>query len=252
MLDTDINDKKAYTFEDSRVINCPSTIADAVCKSGIDALAVNAGLLQRAPQSLEKYPLTVITENDCTQGGEKFSIVNINNINVGFISATVNKDISQYVSQLRKAGAEYIFFFCSWNERHTPAVKPKWRNQAVKAAESGADIIIGNGLNAIAEYDVIECADGRRVPVAYSLGSLIPADPATRFEKIGALLCVRLKRDTATGKVNTDLCGYIPYAFKDYGTEHRAVLLSDDNARYFGLSIYDTLKSRWQRHSAVK
>lgn len=243
MLDTDINDKKAYTFEDSRVINCPSTIADAVCKSGIDALAVNAGLLQRAPQSLEKYPLTVITENDCTQGGEKFSIVNINNINVGFISATVNKDISQYVSQLRKAGAEYIFF-CSWNERHTPAVKPKWRNQAVKAAESGADIIIGNGLNAIAEYDVIECADGRRVPVAYSLGSLIPADPATRFEKIGALLCVRLKRDTATGKVNTDLCGYIPYAFKDYGTEHRAVLLSDDNARYFGLSVYDTLKKQ--------
>lgn len=244
MLDTDINDKKAYTFEDSRVINCPSTIADAVCKSGIDALAVNAGLLQRAPQSLEKYPLTVITENDCTQGGEKFSIVNINNINVGFISATVNKDISQYVSQLRKAGAEYIFFFCSWNERHTPAVKPKWRNQAVKAAESGADIIIGNGLNAIAEYDVIECTDGRRVPVAYSLGSLIPADPATRFEKIGALLCVRLKRDTATGKVNTDLCGYIPYAFKDYGTEHRAVLLSDDNARYFGLSVYDTLKKQ--------
>lgn len=244
MLDTDINDKKAYTFEDSRVINCPSTIADAVCKSGIDALAVNAGLLQRAPQSLEKYPLTVITENDCTQGGEKFSIVNINNINVGFISATVNKDISQYVSQLRKAGAEYIFFFCSWNERHTPAVKPKWRNQAVKAAESGADIIIGNGLNAIAEYDVIECADGRRVPVAYSLGSLIPADPATRFEKIGALLCVRLKRDTATGKVNTDLCGYIPYAFKDYGTEHRAVLLSDDNARYFGPSVYDTLKKQ--------
>ena len=244
MLDTDINDKKAYTFEDSRVINCPSTIADAVCKSGIDALAVNAGLLQRAPQSLEKYPLTVITENDCTQGGEKFSIVNINNINVGFISATVNKDISQYVSQLRKAGAEYIFFFCSWNERHTPAVKPKWRNQAVKAAESGADIIIGNGLNAIAEYDVIECADGRCVPVAYSLGSLIPADPATRFEKIGALLCVRLKRDTATGKVNTDLCGYIPYAFKDYGTEHRAVLLSDDNARYFGLSVYDTLKKQ--------
>ena len=80
--------------------------------------------------------------------------------------------------------------------------------------------------------------------MAYSLGSLIPADPATRFEKIGALLCVRLKRDTATGKVNTDLCGYIPYAFKDYGTEHRAVLLSDDNARYFGLSVYDTLKKQ--------
>lgn len=244
MLDTDINDKKAYTFEDSRVINCPSTLADAVCKSGIDALAVNAGLLQRAPQSLEKYPLTVITENDCTLGGEKFSIVNINNINVGFISATVNKDVSGYIAQLRKAGAEYIFFFCSWNERHTPAVKPKWRTQARKAAESGADIIIGNGLNALAEYDVIECADGRHVPVAYSLGSLIPADPATRFEKIGALLCVRLKRDTATGKVNTDLCGYIPYAFKDYGTEHRAVLLSDDNARYFGLSAYDTLKKQ--------
>ncbi|MFR4023421.1 MAG: hypothetical protein ACLTZI_10795 [[Eubacterium] siraeum] len=48
MLDTDINDKKAYTFEDSRVINCPSTIADAVCKSGIDALAVNAGLLRES------------------------------------------------------------------------------------------------------------------------------------------------------------------------------------------------------------
>lgn len=244
MLDTDINDKKVYTFEDSRVTNCPSTIADAVCKSGIDALAVNAGLLQRAPQSLEKYPLTVITENDCTQGGEKFRIVNINNINVGFISATVNKDISQYAAQLKKAGAEYIFFFCSWNERHTPAVKTKWRSQAKKAAESGVDIIIGNGLNALAEYDVIECSDGRRVPVAYSLGSLIPSEPATRFEKIGALLCVRLKRDTATGKVNTDLCGYIPYSFKNYGTEHRAVLLSDDNARYFGLSTYETLKKQ--------
>ena len=134
-LDTDLNDKKAYAFEDSRSINCPSSVADAVCKSGIDALAVNAGLLQRAPQSLEKYPLTVISESDCTLGGVKYSVVDINNISVGFVSATVNKDISQYVSKLRKSGAEYIFLFCSWNERHTPVVKPKWRNAAKKAAE---------------------------------------------------------------------------------------------------------------------
>ena len=130
------------------------------------------------------------------------------------------------MAKLRKSGAEYIFLFCSWNERHTPVVKPKWRNAAKKAAESGADFIVGNGLNAIAEYDIIECTDGRKVPVAYSLGSLIPADYATRFEKIGALLCVRLRRDTVSGKVLTDFSGYIPYAFKDYGSEHRAVLLS--------------------------
>ena len=244
MLDTDLNDKKAYAFEDSRSINCPSSVADAVCKSGIDALAVNAGLLQRAPQSLEKYPLTVITESDCTLGGEKYSVVNINNINVGFISATVNKDISQYAAKLRKSGAEYIFLFCSWNERHTPVVKPKWRSAAKKAAESGADFIVGNGLNAIAEYDIIECTDGRKVPVAYSLGSLIPADYATRFEKIGALLCVRLRRDTVSGKILTDFSGYIPYAFKDYGSEHRAVLLSDDNMHYFGLSAYDSFRKQ--------
>lgn len=244
MLDTDLNDKKAYAFEDSRSINCPSSVADAVCKSGIDALAVNAGLLQRAPQSLEKYPLTVITESDCTLGSEKYSVVNINNINIGFISATLNKDISQYVTKLRKSGAEYIFLFCSWNERHTPVVKPKWRSAAKKAAESGADFIVGNGLNAIAEYDIIECTDGRKVPVAYSLGSLIPADYATRFEKIGALLCVRLRRDTVSGKVITDFSGYIPYAFKDYGSEHRAVLLSDDNMHYFGLSAYDEFRKQ--------
>lgn len=244
MLDTDLNDKKAYAFEDSRSVNCPSSVADAVCKSGIDALAVNAGLLQRAPQSIEKYPLTVITESDCTLGGVKYSVVDINNINVGFISATVNKDVSQYVQKLRKSGAEYIFLFCSWNERHTPVVKPKWRNAAKKAAESGVDFIVGNGLNAIAEYDVIECTDGRKVPVAYSLGSLIPADYVTRFEKIGALLCVRLRRDAVSGKVHNDLSGYIPYAFKDYGAEHRAVLLTDDNMHYFGLSAYDSFKKQ--------
>lgn len=243
-LDTDLNDKKAYAFEDSRSINCPSSVADAVCKSGIDALAVNAGLLQRAPQSLEKYPLTVISESDCMLGGVKYSVVDINNISVGFVSATVNKDISQYVSKLRKSGAEYIFLFCSWNERHTPVVKPKWRNAAKKAAESGVDFIVGNGLNAIAEYDVIECTDGRKVPVAYSLGSLIPADYATRFETIGALLCVRLKRDVASGGVFTDFVGYIPYAFKDYGAEHRAVLLTDDNVHYFGLSEYDSFRKQ--------
>ena len=244
VLDNDVNDKRPYAFEDDKSRNCPSVIADAICSCGIDAVAVNSSVVHSAPKSLEKYPLTVIANDKCVFKGTEFSIVDINNIKVGFISSTLNKDISADVKRLRDRGAEYVFMFCSWNERHTPVVKRRWRAQAENAAKSGVDMIIGCGLNALAEYDVIECEDGRKVPVAYSVGSLVSDNSTSKFEDIGAIICVRLKRDTASSKVLTDFVGYIPYAIKQNGADRRAVLLTDDNIRFFGSSAFETYKKK--------
>lgn len=244
VLDSDVNDKRPYAFEDESSRNCPSVIADAICSCGIDALAVNPSVVHGLPKSLEKYPLTVIANDKCVLKGTEFSIVDINNIKVGFISSTVNKDISADVKRLRDRGAEYVFMFCSWNERHTPVVKRRWRVRAEEAARSGVDMIVGCGLNAIAEYDVIECEDGRKVPVAYSIGSLVPDEAFTKFEDIGSILCVRLKRDTQSSKVLTDFVGYIPYAIKQNGADRRAVLLTDENIRYFGTATFESYKKK--------
>ena len=238
-LDVNLDDSKSYSFENENAENCPSALADTLCKSGIDAVAINSGLLKKKPAALEQYPLSVISHEGCTHGKKEFKTVNINNINVAFISTAIDADVSGAISQAKKQGAEFIIAYCSWKEKHSPVVKDSWRRYAARLAGMGADFIVGCGLNTLCEYDVIKTSDGRNVSVAYSIGCIVSNEAVTRFEDVGALICLRLKRDISSGKIINEFTGYLPFVMKQAGRAKCAFLLTDVNRRYFTDSEYD-------------
>lgn len=243
-LDTDVNDEKDYTYENENVNNCPSAILDTLCRAGLDSLCLSGKLARKAPKALSSYPISVFSSGAAEFCGERFRVVNINNIRVGFLSTTLDYDISSAIGTVKSQGAEFIIVYCNWKERHTPVVKAAWRRYAAKLAEYGADFIVGCGLGTLCEYDVITAKDGRNVSVAYSIGTVMPGKAVTRFENIGALLCLRLARDGKTGKVRNDFTGYIPYAMTRGTSMRHALVLAEANRATFGNSDYAGYVSR--------
>lgn len=242
-LDTDLNDEKPYTCENPDVLNCPEAMAASICNSGIDAVALNTHLLRKTPDVLRSYPIPVVSQNGGEVKRDKYSIVNINNISVAFISTVIGSDISASVAAAKNSGAEYIAAYCSWKEKHIPYVKSTWRKYAARLASYGVDFIVGCGLNTLCEFDIITAPDGRKVPVAYSLGCLTPNASVTLYEQMGALLCLRLKRDASSGRVYRDFVGYIPFAVRQHTNLRRAVVLTGQNRIYFG-GEYDSERAR--------
>ncbi|MBR4305570.1 MAG: CapA family protein, partial [Ruminiclostridium sp.] len=233
-LYTDVNDSKDYTYENEKVLNCPSQLLETLCAGGIDAVALVGKRLNNTSKSLRDYPLAVFSSDTGELNGESFKLVDINNIKVAFLSTSIGLDISMTVDMAKRHGADFVVAYCSWKESHTPVVKDSWRRYATQLADGGVDFIVGCGLGTLCEYDVITAKDGRSVSVAYSIGSLVTGKPVTRFEDIGALLCLRLSRDGKTGKVKNDFTGYIPYAMTKGTSMRRALLLTEENRNTFG------------------
>lgn len=237
-LDTDVNDDKDYTYENEKVNNSPSVFLDTLCQAGLDSVALSGKLARKSLKALSDYPISVFSSGASELGDERFRIVDINNIKVGFLSTSIDYDISAAINTLKSQGAEFIIVYCNWKERHTPVVKDGWRRYASKLAEYGADFVVGCGLGTLCEYDVITAKDGRSVSVAYSLGSVTPGKAVTRFEDIGALLCLRLVRNGKTGKINNEQTGYIPYAMTKGASMRHALVLTETNRSTFGNSDY--------------
>ncbi len=237
-LDTDVNDEKAYTYENENVNNSPSTLIETLCAGGIDSVALSGKLARKTPKALLDYPISAFSSGAGEINGERFRIVDIKNIKVGFLSTTIDIDISSAIGTIKSQGAEFVVVYCNWKEKHTPVVKESWRRYATKLAEYGADFIVGCGLGTLCEYDIVTTKDGRSVSVAYSIGSVIPGKAVTKFENIGALLCLRLARDGKTGKVRNDFTGYIPYAMTRGTSMRHAVVLTESNRSIFGNSDY--------------
>lgn len=237
-LDTDVNDEKEYTYENENVNNSPSALLETLCAGGIDSLALSGKLARKTPKAILDYPISAFSSGAGELKGERFRIVDIKNIKVGFLSTTLDLDISSAIGTIKSQGAEFVVVYCNWKEKHTPVVKESWRRYATKLAEYGADFIVGCGLGTLCEYDVITTKDGKNVSVAYSIGSVTPGKAVTKFENIGALLCLRLARDGKTGKVRNDFTGYIPYAMTKGSSMRRALVLAEANRTTFGSSDY--------------
>lgn len=237
-LDTDLNDSLDYTYENKNVLNAPSVFANSIAQSGLDAVALNLADIKKTPAALKLSGISAVTADGAENPAGKFGTVSINNISVAFINTVMGNDISAKIKMLKKSGAEYVIVYCSWKERHIPYVKDNYKKYARKLADSGADFIVGCGLNTLCEYDVLTASDGREVPVAYSLGCLTPNMPITRFENLGALLCLGLKRSAADGKITRTMTGYIPYAIRHNTSMKHAIVLSDSTKQYFGRRDY--------------
>lgn len=80
-------------------------------------------------------------------------------------------------AQLEKASreADVVVVSVHWGVENTHTVSDRQRELAQKLADWGADIVIGTHPHVVQTIEELTAADGRTVPVAYSLGNFVSA-----------------------------------------------------------------------------
>lgn len=105
--------------------------------------------------------------------------------------------------------ADIVIVSMHWGVEYQAEPNAEQKRLAQLVADAGADIIIGTHPHVVQTAEMLQAADGRNVPVFYSLGNFISAQnkPATM---LGALAEVDMTYDTADGSLTVDHMGVIP------------------------------------------
>lgn len=99
-------------------------------------------------------------------------------------------------------------------------------------ADLGIDLIIGGHPHVVQDYEVLTAADGRRVPVMYSLGNLISNQ---RWEDSNGGIITTVDIDRTTHKITR--IDYIPVYV------HKGTLMNE-NRNYYCIPTYDYLNGQ--------
>ena len=123
----------------------------------------------------------------------------------------------------REAGAEYLLVYIHWGKEYVNTPTDKQLRIAGELADAGYDFIIGSHPHALQPYDTVTSADGRTVPVLYSMGNFVSHQMKT-VTKDTLILRLTFDRDDSGKAVLTDR-GYIPCrVFKSFGEFDYAVI----------------------------
>lgn len=111
-----------------------------------------------------------------------------------------------------KTKADAILVFMHWGEEETFTVTDKQKKLAQLLADNGADIIIGAHPHVIQSIEYIESKDGKMIPCAYSLGTLI-SNMATEQNMLSVLLSFDFVKDPDSGEITVENLMADPYVF---------------------------------------
>ena len=223
-LETVIHPEAPYASERYRIgqycnHNAPRQFLDALRDAGFRLLTtannhmLDTGMrgLYRTNKYLDTYGF--LHTGSVTDTGEpRYVLTKVNDIRTGVLSYTtaINFDAAEMLTEegrrmlnyydpsrvgddvaaLRQAGADFIICYIHWGEEMTDTVTDSQRLIAQELADLGVDYIAGSHPHVIQPYEVLTAADGRRVPVAYSMGNLI-----SHFQKAGPKTSIMLELD---------------------------------------------------------
>ena len=90
---------------------------------------------------------------------------------------TLLSDEEEVRDQIERARrqADFVIVSAHWGTENTHTVSQSQRAWAQKLADWGADLILGTHPHVIQPIETVTSADGRTVPVAYSLGNFVSA-----------------------------------------------------------------------------
>lgn len=222
--------------------NATSRYLDAVRYGGFDAVAMannhncdggRLALLETIDQ-VEKYQLAH-TGIFRSASEDKFFIVNVNGIKVGFVSyiseetgfndkdadwTQEDKDsllnifsqerAKKDIAACRAAGAEYVIAYMHWGYKNFRSVVRHQCEDAMEVAEAGADYIVGSNPHLVQRYELLTTADGREVPCAYSVGNFQAVMKQVTGNRDSVMMRIRLQKDEK-GNVTLVENNYIPF-----------------------------------------
>ena len=90
---------------------------------------------------------------------------------------TLLSDEEEVRDQIERARrqADFVIVSAHWGTENTHTVSQSQRDWAQKLADWGADLILGTHPHVVQPIETVTSADGRTVPVAYSLGNFVSA-----------------------------------------------------------------------------
>ena len=280
-LETTLSETTSLKCEESRLDdnhphnNAPYSFLDALRDANIDMLVTannhdcDAGVLGhfQTLAHLDRYqfPHTGTFRN---KEEKRQTVVEINGMRIGMLSySTVfnglhknwskegqevllnrysYKRVCRDVEALKSEGVEFIIAYNHWGTEYLNTVDAEVRTMAQEMADAGVDYIIGSHTHTLQEYNILTAADGRQVPVFYSMGNFVSQmkKPATR-----ETIIAQLKLERKDGKVTiADEC-YIPcLTVKSYLDVPYVVLpLTKKYRAAFQKDVEDDLNAEYQR-----
>jgi len=234
-LETTICTSAPYALEQHVIsdfhCNSPIEYLDALRYAGFDIFSVannhnlDCGLsgIMETLYHLKKYGFGA-TGLFLSKKEKRHLLIQVNGIKIGFLSYTtffntgaakltregedifLNKfseeKLSRDIQNAKKDGAEFILIYMhwGWDTNYTNQSGSRQKKYADLVANAGADYIVGVHPHALQEYDIILTADGRHVPVAYSLGNFMTSD-YNKITRDNIILAFTLKRDKNIVKI---------------------------------------------------
>jgi len=253
-LETVLSHTAPYKHEQTRIegpggmqqnCNAPSTFLDAVRYAGFNAVVtannhnLDAGLqgITETLDNLSRYhlPNTGMFTNS---NSRRFLLFDINGIQIAILSyATAfntfdklydKQELDTYVNKYeqkkansdiaaaKRAGAEFVIVFIHWGKQNSTAVTNNQYTYGQELADAGADYIVGGHPHVLNYYDILQAADGRSVPVIYSIGNFFTdMNEVDYINRDSLILQLELAKDADGVRIAKE--GYIPcYIFLDF------------------------------------
>lgn len=242
-LETMLSQSFPYSCELSKymgISNCNSTPSylDALKKAGFDMLvAANnhycdagpAGILETLDH-LDNYNFMHLgiyrNENE-----PRIIIADINGMRVGFLNYNIkgtNGKIGMFSNEERTAmlgsynekraaadiekaralGAEFLIVYMHYGTQNSVTVSEKQEEINLFLADHGVDMIVGSHPHLLQKFSYVTASDGRKVPVAFSLGNFCSNMSELDLNRYNIILKAQLVRGK-DGKISVDL-SYIP------------------------------------------
>ena len=184
----------------------------------------------------QEFMHTGMFKNDKDQ---RVMIVEVNGIRLGVLSYTehINRRMDEEIlTQLgrdvmlnrfsesklkndvrtaKRLGAEFIICYIHFlGNDYSHEVHPNNIKTAQIIANAGVDCVMGSHMHAVQRYEVIKTADGRRVPLIYSLGNFITSEKKDIAKQSVVYMLGLEKKD---GKVAITSESYVPcYVLEGY------------------------------------
>lgn len=203
------------------VFGSPVEVADALADAGFDVVTLasnhcydkaETGVQDTLSYFRENYPeITTLGIHDTQEDAEQPVIVEKNGIRIAMLNFTYGlnndlptqswmvdrltstDDICARVTQARQQ-ADFVIVFPHWGTEDALEPSESQQTLAQALADAGADLILGTHTHTLQPTQLLTAADGRDVPVYYSLGNFLSHQKET-INLLGGMASVTIVKD---------------------------------------------------------
>lgn len=254
-----INQETIYVSDPAMYSNypdfgTPTQVGDALAQAGFDVVThatnhcydkLDTGILDTIGFWRENHPeMTILGIHDTQDDADTVRVVEKNGIRLALLNYTYGLNYSAPANsymidtlsrdkvladlQTAESQADFTVVYVHWGEEGQTKPSQSQRDWAQLLANGGADLVIGAHPHVLQPLETVTAADGREVPVFFSLGNFV-SHQLTASEMLGGMAGVEL---TKTDKgVELTSCELIPtinvILYRGYsgGFDYRPMLL---------------------------